>query len=302
MGQQIDLLKEFSEAGNPADQAGLDRVRLGSDEVVVYMFTSIAEKVDLHFCSEADINDYVLCNGKGCVLCQIGRNLDQRRLMAVYVPEARAVAVLPVGLSQRPYALLPQLLDVLKAPEPQVVFIRRGLREHYRVEARPIPADCDAGESRHPRVPGRLQRRDDPARFGLLQDQQRGAGPVRSDRRSPPAEGDQSRMTVVLGEQGLAAFREHWNGARLLDLIAEHGGGILVTWPIGVGKSHAIDRIIEAAVGSGRYDLVIALAPTRRVLEELRLDPKPAERTENCKPPPPAQATVRRSRRPLAAL
>ena len=35
-----------------------------------------------------------------------------------------------------------------------------------------------------------------------------------------------------------------------------------------MGKSCAIDRIIEAAVGSGRYDLVIALAPTRRVLEE----------------------------------
>ena len=42
----------------------------------------------------------------------------------------------------------------------------------------------------------------------------------------------------------------------------------LILWPIGVGKSCAIDRIIEAAVGSGRYDLVIALAPTRRVLEE----------------------------------
>ncbi len=146
MGQQVDLLKEFSEAGHPADQGGLDRVRLGNDEVIVYMFTSIAEKVDIHFCSEADINDFVLCNGKGCILCQIGRNLDQRRLMAVYVPEARAVAVLPVSLSQRPHALLPQLLDVLKIPEPQVVFIRRGSREHYHVEARPIPADCDAGE------------------------------------------------------------------------------------------------------------------------------------------------------------
>ena len=126
MGQQVDLLKEFLEAGNPADQGGLDRVRLGSDEVVVYMFTSIAEKVDLHFCSEADINDYVLCNGNGCILCQIGRNLDQRWLMAVYMPEARAVAVLPVSLSHRPHALLPQLMDVLKIPEPQVVFIRRG--------------------------------------------------------------------------------------------------------------------------------------------------------------------------------
>ena len=75
-------------------------------------------------------------------------------------------------------------------------------------------------------------------------------------------------MTTILGEEALAAFRAYWNGPRLLDLIAEHGGGVLILWPIGVGKSCAIDRIIEAAVGSGRYDLVIALAPTRRVLEE----------------------------------
>ena len=75
-------------------------------------------------------------------------------------------------------------------------------------------------------------------------------------------------MTTILGEEALAAFRAYWNGPRLLDLITEHGGGVLILWPIGVGKSCAIDRIIEAAVGSGRYDLVIALAPTRRVLEE----------------------------------
>ena len=75
-------------------------------------------------------------------------------------------------------------------------------------------------------------------------------------------------MTTILGEEALAAFRAYWNGPRLLDLITEHGGGALILWPIGVGKSCAIDRIIEAAVGSGRYDLVIALAPTRRVLEE----------------------------------
>jgi hypothetical protein len=73
---------------------------------------------------------------------------------------------------------------------------------------------------------------------------------------------------MILGEEALGVFRSHWDGPRLLALIAEHGGGVLINWPIGVGKSSAIDRIIEAAVGSGRYDLVIVLAPTRRVLEE----------------------------------
>ena len=75
-------------------------------------------------------------------------------------------------------------------------------------------------------------------------------------------------MTVVLGEQDLAAFREHWNGARLLDLIADCGGRVLIAWPIGVGKGLAIDRIIAAAIGGARHDLVICLAPTRAVLVE----------------------------------
>ena len=101
-------------------------------------------------------------------------------------------------------------------------------------------------------------------------------------------------MTTILGEEALAAFRAYWNGPRLLDLITAHGGGALILWPIGVGKSCAIDRIIEAAVGSGRYDLVIALAPTRRVLEErawirtppsglkiVNLRPRPRQRCGN---------------------
>ena len=44
-------------------------------------------------------------------------------------------------------------------------------------------------------------------------------------------------MTTILGEEALAAFRAYWNGPRLLDLITAHGGGALILWPIGVGKS-----------------------------------------------------------------
>ena len=44
-------------------------------------------------------------------------------------------------------------------------------------------------------------------------------------------------MTVVLGEEALGVFRSHWDGPRLLDLVAEHGGQVLINWPIGVGKA-----------------------------------------------------------------
>ena len=75
-------------------------------------------------------------------------------------------------------------------------------------------------------------------------------------------------MNPVLGAGPLAAFRARWDGASLLDLAAAHGGQILISWPVGVGKSHALDRMVEAAVAADRYDLVLALLPTRRVLEE----------------------------------
>ena len=72
----------------------------------------------------------------------------------------------------------------------------------------------------------------------------------------------------VVGEAALAAFRAHWTGARFLELLAGCGGRMVVTLPVGVGKSTAIDRIAEEALASDRYDLVVVLSPTRAVLEE----------------------------------
>jgi hypothetical protein len=74
----------------------------------------------------------------------------------------------------------------------------------------------------------------------------------------------------VIDEHTLAAFRAAWPGTRLLELLREHSGRLLITWPIGVGKSTALDGLVEAAVRGGCYDLVVALVPTRRVLQERR--------------------------------
>jgi hypothetical protein len=74
----------------------------------------------------------------------------------------------------------------------------------------------------------------------------------------------------VIDEHALAAFRAAWSGTRLLELLREHAGRLLVSWPIGVGKSTALDGLIEAAVRGGSYGLVAALVPTRRVLQERR--------------------------------
>ncbi len=75
-------------------------------------------------------------------------------------------------------------------------------------------------------------------------------------------------MRVIRGPEALQAFRNHWTGSRLLDLVQRHQGQLRIDWPIGVGKSQALDAMIIEAVHSNQYDLVIALAPTRAILEE----------------------------------
>jgi len=75
-------------------------------------------------------------------------------------------------------------------------------------------------------------------------------------------------MPMISGSEELAAFRDHWDGKRMLDLLQQHEGRLRVDWAVGVGKSHNIDLVIETAVCSNRYDLVIALFPTRQIINE----------------------------------
>jgi hypothetical protein len=95
-------------------------------------------------------------------------------------------------------------------------------------------------------------------------------------------------MPVISGPEELAAFRNRWDGRRMLDLLQQNNGRLRVDWAVGVGKSCNIDRIIEEAVLSTQYDLVIALSPTRRVIEERTwvTDPPPGIRIVNLKPRP----------------
>jgi len=75
-------------------------------------------------------------------------------------------------------------------------------------------------------------------------------------------------MPEIRGATELQAFRAKWTGKAMLDLIHANGGRVCVGWPIGVGKSFNIDLVIEEAIRSGRHDLVVALFPTRQVINE----------------------------------
>lgn len=124
----------------------LEVVRLGNDEAAIIPFTTDSEAVDLHYCSESEINSYVICNGPDCVLCRIGRKRNQRFLLPVYLPAVGCIGILPVSRSLRPFALLPQILNVLKAGKPMVMFVTRE-GSKYTVSTADLQKDVDGGET-----------------------------------------------------------------------------------------------------------------------------------------------------------
>ena len=126
-------------------ESPLEVIRLGSDETAIIPFTAESVSVDLHYCAETDINSYVICNGPDCVLCRIGRKQDSRLLLPVYLPAAGCVGVLPVSKSRRPFALLPQISNVLKAGKPMVMFVTRDGGK-YSVSSVELQKDVDGGD------------------------------------------------------------------------------------------------------------------------------------------------------------
>ncbi|WP_155302257.1 hypothetical protein [Desulfosarcina widdelii] len=86
----------------------------------------------------------------------------------------------------------------------------------------------------------------------------------------------------------LRRFRNDWSGKRILKLLKEHKGRLAINWEIGVGKSHNIDDVIEAAVNGDFYDLVVCLEPTRLLIDERRWikNPPPGIKIVNLKPRP----------------
>jgi hypothetical protein len=82
-------------------------------------------------------------------------------------------------------------------------------------------------------------------------------------------------MNTISTDTGLDAFRVDCSGEYILQLLQQHGGRMLVNWPVGVGKSHNIDDVIEAVITDDAYDLVIVLCPTKQIIAERRFVREP---------------------------
>jgi hypothetical protein len=120
-------------------------VRLDQSESIVVPFTSKITEAKLHYCEEPEIRGYLTCNGRKCVICRVGRQVDVRALLPVYHPATQSIAVLPISSSSRPGALRPQLLPILRSGRRVAIAIRKPDRAVFLVSEIELRDGMDDG-------------------------------------------------------------------------------------------------------------------------------------------------------------
>jgi hypothetical protein len=107
----------------------LELFRIGQDEKAGVIFTTKHQTIETHYCSEIEIASYIVCNegpsGNDCILCDIGKRKVNMLLFPIYSYDSGKIEVLSVTNSLRPYALLPQIQNVLDANKMRVIFLSR---------------------------------------------------------------------------------------------------------------------------------------------------------------------------------
>jgi hypothetical protein len=141
MSEKVNLL-EF--ASTESKDQVLKIIKIDANEKAFLLFTDQSEKITLHYCHEPEVAGYVSCSGTGCVLCRIGREQMQKFLLPVYQLTESYIGILSMSWSLKPSSLLPQILDILKAGKPKIVFAHL-IDYKYFVSTGDLRDDMDDG-------------------------------------------------------------------------------------------------------------------------------------------------------------
>jgi len=114
------------------------------DQIAVIPFTPEVTVIAVHYL-DGDANRYYQCGGIGCLLCRAGRKLEKHGLMPVWVPCLSAVAILPMKMTLRPGALIPQMKRVLDSGVPSIAFIQKTGWGKFEVTSRPLTPTDNSG-------------------------------------------------------------------------------------------------------------------------------------------------------------
>jgi len=115
VNQKVDVLTYWGAVPQARGAENLELFRPEPTQAAIRFFTSDTVPVKIHFCKERELNCFVRCNGESCVLCQAGKNVDERVLLPVYACNTAAIEILAISPSCRPGALRPQVLPLLQA-------------------------------------------------------------------------------------------------------------------------------------------------------------------------------------------
>jgi hypothetical protein len=147
MANCVNLLDVWGNVAAPQVQKPLEQVRFNGREVAVMPFTSTTVLAKLHYQDEPEVRGYVHCNGEVCVLCRLGRPVEERALLPVYLPLQDMIGVIAVSPSSRPGALRPQLLPLLQSGKRLVAFIKKADQLTFTVGSREVdPSACRCNE------------------------------------------------------------------------------------------------------------------------------------------------------------
>jgi hypothetical protein len=149
LNRPVDGLERWDAEAPPGGPGELPVVRPDGNERLLLPFTTAMLQAVLHYLEYPSVRGYLHCNQGDCLLCRIGRQADPRCLWPVYDYIGRFVAVLPVSDNQRPQALRPQLMPVLRrlkaGGEPFLIGLRKHDAGQFRLSMLPLPAGADDG-------------------------------------------------------------------------------------------------------------------------------------------------------------
>jgi hypothetical protein len=134
----------------------LSAIRFDANERIVIPFTTMMQRVTLHYLDTTAYRGFQRCAGDECLLCGIGRAKEERDLLPVYDAVAKQVAVMPISPNIRPHALRPQLMPILRRLKEQdgsalaartVLVIRKPDTTRFEISTSVLPPDAEDGSS-----------------------------------------------------------------------------------------------------------------------------------------------------------
>jgi hypothetical protein len=146
-GHLTDALEKWA-AETGSGQSELAQVRIDQNERLLIPFCTSVSEARIHYLEYPSCQGYLKCNGIGCLLCRIGRQVEIRDLLPVFDVIEGTVGVLPVAPSIRPHALKPQLAPILqqvKANQRVLIGVRKLDRTRHAVTSLPLPDGADDG-------------------------------------------------------------------------------------------------------------------------------------------------------------